>query len=63
MTFSSSPLWGKNSENASSLPQPAAEMLQYMREEEKMAHDVYWTMYDLWRAVIFANIALGTTTH
>lgn len=35
----------------------------YMREEEKLAHDVYVMMYDQWGYPIFANIASAEQTH
>ena len=35
----------------------------YMREEEKLARDVYWVMYDLWGADIFANISESEQRH
>jgi len=35
----------------------------YMREEEKLARDVYLTLYDLWSRPIFANIAASEETH
>jgi hypothetical protein len=37
--------------------------LLYMREEEKLAHDVYVTLYDLWGLPIFQNIASSEQTH
>lgn len=37
--------------------------LRYMREEEKLAHDVYVAMQSLWARRIFANIAESETTH
>jgi hypothetical protein len=38
--------------------------LKFMREEEKLAHDVYVALYALWpTASIFSNIALSETTH
>lgn len=37
--------------------------LLYMREEEKLAHDVYVTLYDLWGAQIFNNIASSEQNH
>ena len=40
-----------------------AEDLMYMREEEKLAHDVYITFYEQWGLQIFANIAESETTH
>lgn len=37
--------------------------LLYMREEEKLARDVYLTTYNLWRLQIFDNIAASEETH
>ncbi len=37
--------------------------LLYMREEEKLAHDVYAALYDLWGLPIFGNIADSEATH
>ena len=34
-----------------------------MREEEKLAHDVYLTLYEQWGLPIFQNIAKSETTH
>lgn len=34
-----------------------------MIEEEKLAHDVYTAMYDLWGARVFGNILKSETTH
>jgi hypothetical protein len=38
-------------------------MLTYMREEEKLARDVYISMYQKWSAVTFANIANSEQKH
>ena len=54
-----------------SRPLPAAvqlteaeeEHILYMREEEKLARDVYLTMYELWGAEIFANISDSEQRH
>ena len=35
----------------------------FMREEEKLARDVYLDMYDIWGTQIFANIADSEQTH
>jgi len=40
-----------------------AEDLVYMREEEKLAHDVYITFYKQWGLQIFTNIADSETIH
>ena len=37
--------------------------LQYTREEEKLARDVYLTLYDVWGMNIFNNIAQSEQTH
>jgi len=37
--------------------------LLYMREEEKLARDVYLTLYDIWGLQIFSNIAQSEQTH
>jgi len=37
--------------------------LEWMREEEQLAHDVYVTLGDLWGLRIFENIASSETTH
>ena len=42
--------------------QETADLL-YMREEEKLAHDVYVFLYDLWGLPVFNNIAASESTH
>lgn len=37
--------------------------LIWMREEEKLAHDVYVALYDQWQIPIFTNIADAEQTH
>jgi len=37
--------------------------LIYMREEEKLAHDVYVKMFELWDAKVFDNISKSETKH
>ena len=37
--------------------------LFYMREEEKLAHDVYVFLYDLWGLPVFNNIASSESQH
>jgi hypothetical protein len=37
--------------------------LMFMREEEKLAHDVYTKFYDVWNSQIFGNIANSEQTH
>ena len=60
-----------HTENLSNLPpavsgslSPAeSDALAYMREEEKLAHDVYITLYAEWGLPIFQNIAASEQTH
>jgi hypothetical protein len=40
-----------------------ADNLIFMREEEKLARDVYLTMYEAWGLNIFSNIASSEQTH
>jgi hypothetical protein len=37
--------------------------LIYMREEEKLARDVYLELYDIWGQQIFSNIASSEQSH
>jgi len=46
-----------------SLSSEEAAMLTYMREEEKMARDVYLKMFEVWGAAIFSNIAGSEQRH
>jgi hypothetical protein len=39
------------------------EWLSYIREEEKLARDVYLFLYDKWQLTIFANISKSEQTH
>ena len=39
------------------------ELLTYLIEEEKLAHDVYTVMYDLYGAKVFGNILESESTH
>jgi len=48
---------------AASLSVAETEDLVYMREEEKLARDVYLTLYDTWKTRIFKNIAASEQTH
>lgn len=47
----------------SSLDTSETEGLIYMREEEKLAHDVYITLYEQWGLSIFNNIANSEDRH
>ena len=48
---------------AESLSTEEKDGLLLMREEEKLARDVYQTLYDKWGLRIFANIAQSEQTH
>jgi hypothetical protein len=48
---------------ANGLSADEAAGLLYMREEEKLAHDVYVTLYEKWGLPIFQNIANSEQTH
>ena len=37
--------------------------LQYMREEEKLARDVYLALYATWKMPVFSNIAASEQRH
>jgi hypothetical protein len=37
--------------------------MQYIREEEKLARDVYIKMFELWGATIFSNISVSEQRH
>lgn len=47
----------------SALSQADADGLAFMREEEKLAGDVYSAMYEIWGLPIFSNIADAEATH
>lgn len=46
-----------------SLTSAEIEDLLYMREEEKLAHDVYVTLYEKWQQNAFLNISKSEQTH
>lgn len=45
------------------LSEAEAAALLYMREEEKLAHDVYVTLYEQWGTRVFSNIAASEQSH
>ena len=65
VSFASTSVWAakKNSSGTTALSEPEAEMLTFMREEEKLARDVYIEMFETWDAVIFSNIADSEQQH
>ena len=48
---------------SASLSSAESDALAYMREEEKLAHDVYIALYEKWGLSIFQNIAASEQTH
>ncbi len=48
---------------ASDLSDEEAQGLLYMREEEKLAHDVYITLYNQWHSQVFSNISRSEQMH
>ena len=59
------PVWaGKGDFSASTtLSEIEAEMLTFMREEEKLARDVYLEMHENWEVAIFSTIAASEQKH
>jgi hypothetical protein len=53
----------QSSQDASSLDATETTNLVYMREEEKLARDVYITLYKTWSLPVFDNIAASEETH
>ena len=49
--------------NTSSLSQAEEETLLWMREEEKVARDVYLSLYKTWKQNVFSNIADSEQNH
>ncbi|WP_045031431.1 DUF2202 domain-containing protein [Draconibacterium sediminis] len=48
---------------ANSLTEEEKAGLQLMREEEKLAHDVYTVLYEKWQLMPFSNITRSETRH
>ncbi len=49
-------------ENSALSPEEVADLL-HMREEEKLARDVYLTLYEKWNLTVFQNIARSEQMH
>ena len=54
---------GGSAEGAVPLSAQEAKTLAFMREEEKLARDVYQTLFDRWGIQLFANIAASEQRH
>lgn len=59
------PVWAGNGQGPGMTPLSTDEIatLNYMREEEKLARDVYDVMYNQWSAYIFTKIASSEQQH
>jgi hypothetical protein len=57
------PANGKNRQSPGNLTLKEIEHITYMREEEKLARDVYLTLYEEYDAPIFANISESEQRH
>lgn len=65
LTLASTAVWagkGKFSETTV-LSESESEMLTFMREEEKLARDVYIDMFEMWDAKIFISIVASEQKH
>ena len=54
---------GTGSGGSTALSQTEKDWLRHMRQEEKLARDVYLKLYDRWRASIFSGIATSEQRH
>ena len=52
-----------STDDISDLSQLEIDGLKFMREEEKLARDVYLALYEYWQLPIFSNIAGSESTH
>ena len=57
------PAAGKKGQSPGALTDLEIHHITYMRQEEKLARDVYLTLYDVWEAPIFANISESEQRH
>jgi hypothetical protein len=48
---------------SSALTNAEVQSLEYMREEEKLAHDVYQALFETWGLRVFENIARSEARH
>ena len=54
---------GGQNQNTTSLSNEETATLTFMREEEKLARDVYRTLFDVWANPVFSNISSSEQTH
>ncbi len=57
------PAAGKNGQTPGTLTDQEIEHITHMREEEKLARDVYLTLYEVYQAPIFVNISESEQRH
>ena len=54
---------GQNTQTSPSLSAAEQDTLLWIREEEKLARDVYSTLYKVWKVRVFTNIAASEQRH
>ena len=54
---------GQNIQTSPSLSAEEQDTLLWMREEEKLARDVYSRLYKVWKVRVFTNIAASEQRH
>jgi hypothetical protein len=54
---------GRRTSNTVTLTDDETNDLIFIREEEKLARDVYLTLYGIWESPVFANIATSEQQH
>lgn len=57
------PAFGSGPSAIAPLTQEEAQWLYFMREEEKLARDVYQQLFEEWNLVVFDNIAASEQAH
>lgn len=62
-TIAAAIMLGGLTSTASALTAPEANAILFMKQEEKLARDVYKALHAQWGAVIFANIAASEQNH
>lgn len=62
-TIAAAVMLGGLTPTASALTAPEASAILFMKQEEKLARDVYLTLHAQWGSVIFANIAASEQQH
>jgi hypothetical protein len=63
LVLSSNPVWSAKMQSVASLTEQEKTDLVHMREEEKLARDVYQKLLDRWKLKIFVNIRESEQLH